>query len=128
MCQTSPADIDLGSSGCLVPGYEARIIDEQGADVNQHDTAGELWVRSPSIALGYLDNESATRETFTEDGWMKTGDKALFHKSPKGNEHVWIVDRMKELIKVKVYALILPLHGCTISNRPAGYASSSCRA
>lgn len=33
---------------------------------------------------------------------MRTGDEAMFRKAPSGNEHVWIVDRMKELIKVKV--------------------------
>jgi acyl-CoA synthetase (AMP-forming)/AMP-acid ligase II len=48
-----------------------------------------------------LNNEKATKETF-EDGWMRTGDEAIISLSPKGIEHVTIVDRIKELIKVKV--------------------------
>ena len=95
-------DIDQGSSGCLLPGYEARLVDDNGKDITALDEAGELLVRSPSVTLGYLDNEAATKEAFLEGGWLKSGDKALFHKSSKGNEHLWIVDRMKELIKVKV--------------------------
>lgn len=58
-------------------------------------------IRSPSVVLGYLNNEQANRETF-QDGWMRTGDEAVVKKAPSGNEHIWIVDRIKELIKVKV--------------------------
>ena len=76
-------------------------MNEEGIDVEGYEQPGELVVRSPSVTLGYLNNDQATRETF-QDGWMRTGDKALVRKSPKGNEHIWIVDRMKELIKVKV--------------------------
>lgn len=53
------------------------------------------------MVLGYLNNEQANRETF-QDGWMRTGDEAVVKRAPSGNEHVWIVDRIKELIKVKV--------------------------
>ena len=77
-------------------------MNEDGIDVEGYDQPGELVVRSPSVTLGYLNNDQATRESF-QDGWMRTGDKALVRKSPKGNEHIWIVDRMKELIKVKVF-------------------------
>lgn len=66
-----------------------------------YDTPGELVVRSPSVVLGYLNNETATKETF-EDGWMRTGDEAVVRLSPKNVEHIFIVDRIKELIKVKV--------------------------
>ena len=94
-------DIDFGSSGCLLPGFEARIIAEDGKNITEYDEPGELLVKSPSVVLGYLNNEEANRETF-QDGWLRSGDKAVIHKSPRGNEHVWIVDRMKELIKAKV--------------------------
>lgn len=101
VCSTPYDDIDFGSSGCLLPSYEARIVSEEGIDVEEYDQPGELLVKSPSVVLGYLDNDQANQETF-QDGWLRTGDKALVRKSPKGNEHIWIVDRMKELIKVKV--------------------------
>ena len=64
-------------------------------------------MQSPSVVLGYLNNEKADKETFLDDTdglgrWMRTGDEAVVRKSPKGNEHIFIVDRIKELIKVKV--------------------------
>lgn len=98
---THPFDVFLGSSGSLVPGFEARIITPEGKEVTEYDTPGELVVRSPSVVLGYLNNDKANKETF-EDGWMRTGDEAVVRVGPKGTEHIFIVDRIKELIKVKV--------------------------
>jgi long-subunit acyl-CoA synthetase (AMP-forming) len=101
VCSTPYNDIDFGSSGCLLPSYKARIISEDGTEIKELEQAGELLVQSPTVVLGYLNNPKANEETFV-DGWLRTGDKALIRKSPNGNEHVWIVDRVKELIKVKV--------------------------
>lgn len=72
-----------------------------GEEITDYDQPGELVVCSPSVVLGYLDNETATKETF-KDGWMWTGDEAVIRLSPKNAEHIFIVDRIKELIKVKV--------------------------
>ncbi|KAG9997695.1 phenylacetyl-CoA ligase-like protein, partial [Aureobasidium melanogenum] len=56
---------------------------------------------------GYLNNPKATEETFV-DGYLRTGDEAVVRKHPKsGHEHVFIVDRLKELIKVKLEAHLL---------------------
>lgn len=101
VASSHPQDIWLGSSGCLFPGVEARIISPDGQEITTYNKPGELLVRSPSVALGYLSNEKATKETF-EDGWMRTGDEAVVRVSPSGTEHIFIVDRIKELIKVKV--------------------------
>lgn len=98
---THPNDIWLGSSGALLPGVEARIVTPENEEITAYDTPGELVVRSPSVVLGYLNNDKATEETFV-DGWMRTGDEAVIRVSPNGFEHVFIVDRIKELIKVKV--------------------------
>ena len=73
----------------------------EGNEVTGHDQPGELLVKSPSVVLGYLNNDKANRETF-QDGYMRTGDEAVIRKAPSGHEHVFIVDRIKELIKVKV--------------------------
>lgn len=106
VCSSQPTDLWFGSSGCLLPGYKARVLTIEGNEVTGYDQAGELLVQSPSVVLGYLKNEKATKETFVDldDGrYMRTGDEVVFKKSPKtGSEHVWIVDRIKELIKVKV--------------------------
>jgi len=72
-----------------------------GKEITGYDQPGELVVRSPSVVLGYLNNEKANKETF-EDGWMRTGDEAVIRLSPNNTEHIFIVDRIKELIKVKV--------------------------
>lgn len=98
---THPNDIWLGSSGAFLPGVEARLMTPENTEITTYDTPGELVVRSPSVVLGYLNNDKATEETFV-DGWMRTGDEAVIRVSPNGVEHVFIVDRIKELIKVKV--------------------------
>ena len=62
----------VDSVGKLFPGVEAHVLREDGseADVNE---AGELYVRSECVALGYWNDEKATREAFA-DGWLRTGD------------------------------------------------------
>ena len=94
-------DVFPGSSGLLLPSYQARIVSTDGTEITAYDQPGELVVKSPSVVLGYLNNPQANKETF-QDGWMRTGDEAVVRKSPQGNEHIFIVDRIKELIKVKV--------------------------
>lgn len=85
-----------GSVGKLLPGTEAKLLDEKGgfAEVGE---PGELFVRGPQVCLGYWRNEEASRETLSSDGWLKTGDVAVH--DPK-SDLFWIVDRKKELIKV----------------------------
>ncbi|OAA45602.1 phenylacetyl-CoA ligase [Metarhizium rileyi] len=105
VCATVPQDILLGGSGSLLPGFVARIFTSEGEEVKAYGKTGELWVHSPSVVVGYLNNRKATDETFVtaDDGlrYMRTGDEALITRSQKGNEHVFITDRIKELIKVK---------------------------
>lgn len=96
------ADVMFGSCGHIFPGYEGRLISRDGEEVTELDTPGELLLRSPSVMLGYLDNEKATKETFTSDAWLRTGDLMEFRKSDDGHEHLFIVDRVKEMIKVRV--------------------------
>ncbi|EED12934.1 phenylacetyl-CoA ligase, putative [Talaromyces stipitatus ATCC 10500] len=100
VCATTNNDIWFGSSGNFLPGVEARLVSPDGNEILEYDTPGELVIRSPSVVLGYLHNEKATKETF-RDGWMFTGDEAVIRVGPKGTEHMFIVDRIKELIKVK---------------------------
>lgn len=77
-------------------------MSNEGADIAEYDQPGELLIRSPAVVLGYLHNDQANKETFRNDGYMHTGDEAVFKKGPNGTEHIFIVDRIKELIKVKV--------------------------
>ncbi|KAJ6437386.1 phenylacetyl- ligase protein [Purpureocillium lavendulum] len=95
-----PEEVYDGSSGCIVPGLEVRLIDSDGTDVEETDKRGEIWVKGPNVAMGYYKNEKATRDTFG-GGWLKSGDVGEFRLHPKtGDAHLFIVDRVKELIKV----------------------------
>jgi len=88
-----------GSSGRLLPGVRARLVDpETGADVARGGT-GELLVRSPALMTGYLGNTAATATTIDREGWLHTGDVARFDAD--GN--LFLIDRIKELIKVKAF-------------------------
>ncbi|KAF1999060.1 acetyl-CoA synthetase-like protein [Amniculicola lignicola CBS 123094] len=100
VCATSPDDVWFGSSGSILPGIECKIVSPEGKELTGYDQPGELLVKSPSVVIGYLKNEKANQETF-QDGYMRTGDEAVVRKSPAGHEHIFIVDRIKELIKVK---------------------------
>jgi long-subunit acyl-CoA synthetase (AMP-forming) len=104
---TNHTDIWFGSSGSLLPGVKGKLMSIDGVEITGYDQPGELVAQSPSVVLGYLNNDKANKETFLDDTdgkgrWMRTGDEAVFRKSPAGNEHLFIVDRIKELIKVKV--------------------------
>lgn len=101
VCSTPVHDIWTGSCGSLLPLVQAKIVSTEGTEISGYDQPGELVVTSPSVVLGYLNNDKANKETF-QDGWMRTGDEAVVRKAPSGNEHIFIVDRIKELIKVKV--------------------------
>ena len=68
-----PDDIRYGSTGKPVPGYDARIIDENGRDVGV-DEIGELIIRGPSAGEGYWNQRAKSRRTFAGE-WIHTGDK-----------------------------------------------------
>jgi acyl-CoA synthetase (AMP-forming)/AMP-acid ligase II len=90
-------DMDPGVIGRLVPDTEGRLVDPETGQDTEGD--GEIWIRGPQVMRGYLGDERATRETLTEDGWLRTGDIARLEDG-----EAWrIVDRVKELIKYKGY-------------------------
>lgn len=65
-------DVRPGATGRMVPGYEARIVDESGAEVPD-GTPGRLWIRGASTAKYYWNNPERTARTMV-DGWLDTGD------------------------------------------------------
>ena len=68
-------DYRPGTSGRLVPGYDARIVDEEGAPVANGET-GRLFIRGDSTAPYYWNNPERTAGTMV-DGWLNTGDTYL---------------------------------------------------
>jgi acyl-CoA synthetase (AMP-forming)/AMP-acid ligase II len=89
-------DARAGSSGVTVSNTLSRIIDSDGVDMGPNEE-GELLIKGPQVMLGYLNNESASRETVDADGWLHTGDLARIDE----DGYMTIVDRVKELIKYK---------------------------
>ncbi|KAK4129573.1 acetyl-CoA synthetase-like protein [Parathielavia appendiculata] len=88
----------MGSVGKLMPNMEARIVGEEGRDVEEGE-AGELWLKGPNVFPGYFSNPERTKEAFSSDGYFKTGD--VFKRDKHGN--FYCVDRIKELIKYNGY-------------------------
>jgi benzoate-CoA ligase family protein len=62
-----------GSSGRVVPGYSAKLLDDDGNPVTMPDTPGYLHVRGPSVMSGYWNRAEVTAATLV-DGWLRTGD------------------------------------------------------
>jgi 4-hydroxybenzoate-CoA ligase len=69
----APGDVKYGTTGRAVPGYDVRLVDENGADVPDGDI-GEMVLRGPSAAEGYWNQREKSRNTF-QGHWMRTGDK-----------------------------------------------------
>ncbi|MYJ35194.1 MAG: 4-coumarate--CoA ligase family protein [Acidimicrobiaceae bacterium] len=86
-----------GTSGVTISNTEIRIVDPESGDDLDVGGRGELLVRGPQVMKGYLNNAEATAETLDADGWLHTGDVAIVDEE----NHVSIVDRIKELIKYK---------------------------
>ncbi|HEX6698726.1 MAG TPA: AMP-binding protein [Solirubrobacteraceae bacterium] len=88
-----------GSVGRAMPGTELRVVDpESGVELGAGEP-GELWVRGPQTMAGYLHRPDATAAMIDADGWLRTGDLVVVDDEG----HVFIVDRLKELIKVNAF-------------------------
>ncbi|KAL2731009.1 4-coumarate--CoA ligase 1-like, partial [Vespula squamosa] len=84
----------------LMPGIHCKIINPETFETLGPMQPGELCVKGEHILmLGYYGNRKATDETIDNDGWLHTGDVCLYDESGK----LFIVDRLKELIKYKGY-------------------------
>lgn len=77
------------SAGKLVDRMEVRIDSE-----DPYNNVGEIQVKGKNVMLGYFKNEVATRESFTEDGWLKTGDLGIIDK----NNFIYIKGRSKNML------------------------------
>jgi fatty-acyl-CoA synthase len=84
------------TQGYAVPGMELRIVSPEGGEELPWDgkASGELQARGPWVAASYY-NDPTSASSFTDDGWLRTGDVATV--SPEG--YIRLVDRTKDLIK-----------------------------
>ncbi len=67
-----------GSSGPVVPGYTAKLLDDDGVEVTEPGTPGYLHVQGPSVMDGYWNRPEATAAALIGDGWLRTGDVYTF--------------------------------------------------
>ncbi|KAK3150392.1 hypothetical protein QOZ80_3AG0232590 [Eleusine coracana subsp. coracana] len=88
-----------GTAGLLSPNTEAKIVDPDSGEALPVNRTGELWLRGPYVMKGYFKNTEATQSTVTPDGWLKTGDLCYIDE----DGYLFVVDRLKELIKYKGY-------------------------
>jgi acyl-CoA synthetase (AMP-forming)/AMP-acid ligase II len=92
-----PGRIKPTSGGTLLPNTECVVVDSVSGQAVARGQQGEIWVRGPLVMQGYLGNAQATAATIDPDGWLHTGD--VGYVDDDGD--VFIVDRVKELIKYK---------------------------
>jgi len=85
----------VGTVGLPIPGTDVSVRDERGKSLAIGET-GEVWVRGPQVMQGYWGRPEETRNTLTDDGWLKTGDIGMI--DPQG--FVKLLDRKKDMIIV----------------------------
>lgn len=85
--------LEFTSLGTCIPGLEMRVITTDGIEARPNEI-GELQLYGPVVFKGYFNNSQATKESFTDDGWFITGDRAL--KDSEGN--LQLAGRAKESI------------------------------
>lgn len=87
--------------GTVVANTEVKIVDPVSGRECGLNEPGEIWARGPQITMGYLNNKKATEETFDKDKFLHTGDIGKMDEEGL----ITIVDRLKEMIKVKGIAV-----------------------
>jgi fatty-acyl-CoA synthase len=106
IAETIPSNIDAtgdertairAHAGLPLPGVQLKVVDDEtGAEVPwDGESLGELWMKGPWVTTEYFNAPEKTRESITEDGWLRTGDVARVTK----NGYTDVVDRLDDLVK-----------------------------
>jgi benzoate-CoA ligase family protein len=90
-----PGAVKPGSSGQILPGYEARIVDENDQPVADNQI-GNLLIKGDSVCACYWNQHEKTKDTI-QGHWLRTGDK--YYRDPDG--YYWYVGRSDDMLKVK---------------------------
>lgn len=90
-----PGAVRPGSSGQVLPGYEARIVDENDQPVANGEI-GNLLIKGDSVCSGYWNQHEKTKETI-QGQWLRTGDK--YYRDADG--YYWYAGRSDDMLKVK---------------------------
>jgi long-chain acyl-CoA synthetase len=84
----------LRGIGVPIPGVEAKVVDPASGEDAATGEVGELWIRGPSVMLGYWHLPELTAEAVRDDGWLRTGDAG--YRDPDG--YLYVHDRVKDMI------------------------------
>lgn len=104
-------DVMPGSLGRIVPGYEGKILDEEGKELPDGEI-GTLWVKGESAGLYYWNDYDKTHRTFVGE-WVNTGD--LFRRDEKG--YYWFSGRGGDLLKVGgIFVAPLEIENCLLQH------------
>ena len=99
-----------GTIGQPLPATHIRLLDKEDPTKDAPDgEPGELAVKGPQIMQGYWNRPDADKDSFTDDGWLRTGDVAVV----EADGYIRIVDRLKDMIAVggfKVYPSVIEAH------------------
>jgi benzoate-CoA ligase len=108
-----PDDVCYGTTGAPVPGYELRLVDEEGRLVPKGQI-GELQIAGPTCAMGYWNNCQKTRQTF-HGPWVRSGDK--YHMDESG---YYVYDgRSDDMLKVSgMYVSPVEVESALIRTQP----------
>lgn len=90
-----PGAVRPGSSGQILPGYEARIVDENDRPVSEGEI-GNLLIKGDSVCACYWNQPEKTKQTI-HNGWLRTGDK--YYRD--GDGYYWYAGRSDDMLKVK---------------------------
>jgi len=92
--KTDKDAVELISEGKVIPYCQVRLTDDDG-NVLPENRIGNVEMRGDNVTRGYFENPEANAAAFTQDGWIRTGDLALFHDG-----ELFISGRAKEIIFV----------------------------
>ncbi|ONK69621.1 uncharacterized protein A4U43_C05F24920 [Asparagus officinalis] len=92
-----PFDVKSGSCGTVVRNAELKIVDPDTGFSLSRNQPGEICIRGHQIMKGYLNDPESTERTIDKEGWLHTGDIGYVDD----DDEIFIVDRLKELIKYK---------------------------
>ncbi|GAB4264886.1 MAG: acyl-CoA synthetase [Candidatus Promineifilaceae bacterium] len=110
----------VGSVGLPLPGVEARIVHPETGDPLPDGEIGEVQIRGPHVFKGYWQQPEKTAESFTADGWLKTGDLGL--REPDG--YFTLKGRSKDLIITGGYNVYPPEVELVLAEHPTVAASA----
>ena len=103
------------SVGPAAPSTAFRVVDVATGEDAPTGGLGEVWVRGPQVMKGYLNNPDATRAMIDGDGWLHTGDIGRADE----DGYLYVVDRVKELIKYKGFQVAPAELEAVVQSHPA---------